>query len=515
MPNIDDSIRKIDNVICRHLDSIEDSSRGAISQDILEQLTKFVNHILLKFYANGSEIEINEENIAKAAEFAQINGKLNTLYKFRNFLQVVTTQFTLDEDGSERLMLKYYQYLLEAKILLSQYYGIQILHNLEKFPLHLDDTLQEYYAKISEKIEQYPAKLSGEGNNKYYIQKIKPLFVNGRIYREITFTPVDDRKNKSKANRVIAFTKLPITNSYASKFHLVQETIEILGKTMPIIIIDGWEIAIRDCEFQNFISIVKGEKKKVPYPEQKMICDFLTKNRYSLTEIIDFPDYAYKRITEKWKSELKTPTFIPVLDYCRNIIQSDVPGQNMLRYLLHSMNNVVIRNQHSNVANRNLSNLYLSNGCKQFDSLPFNRSPLGHNPKLSAVFDCIPHRNKQPELFARFIRNNTEARGQLFTDVNEIVGYTNIEELIKQYNRSLWYGHKPRSNLMLENGHVFINEYKIDTCTIIKKLQELSESGIENYHDDVELWLMLSDYDIDCPEKMLLIICLFSGQSIS
>ena len=514
MPKIDDSIRKIDSVICRHLDSIEDSSRGAISQDILEQLMKFVNHIMLKFYANGSEIEVNEENIDKAAEFAQINGRLNTLYKFRKFLQVVTTQFTLDEDGSERLMLKYYQYLLEAKILLSQYYGIQILHNLEKFPLHLDDTLQEYYANISEKIEQYPTKLNGDGNNKYYIQKIKPLFVNGRIYREITFTPVDDRKNKSKANRVIAFTKLAITNSYASKFHLVQETIEILGKTMPIIIIDGWEVAIRDCEFQNFISVVKGEKKEVPYTEQKMICEFLTKNRYSLTELIDFPDYAYKRITEKWKSELKAPTFTPVLDYCRNIIKSDVPGQNILRYLLHNMNNVIIRNQRGYTPNGNLSNLYLSNGCKQFDSLPFNRSPLGHNPKLSTVFDCIPHNGRKPELFARFIRNNTEAKGKLFTAVDDIVGYSDIEELIRKYNRSLWYGHKPRSNLMLENGHVFINEYKIDTCTIIKKLQELSTSGIEDYHDDVEFWLMFSDYEIDCPEKRHIISNIFSKSKV-
>ena len=113
MPTIDDSIRKIDNVICRHLDEIEDTSRGAISQDILEQLTKFVNHIMLKFYANGRDIDINEENIAKATEFAQVNSDLHTLYKFRNYLNVVTTQYTLDEDGSERLMLKYYQYLLE------------------------------------------------------------------------------------------------------------------------------------------------------------------------------------------------------------------------------------------------------------------------------------------------------------------------------------------------------------------------------------------------------------------
>ena len=56
MPSIDESIKKIDSVICRHLDEIENNSRGAISQDILEQLTKFVNHVMLKFYANGREI---------------------------------------------------------------------------------------------------------------------------------------------------------------------------------------------------------------------------------------------------------------------------------------------------------------------------------------------------------------------------------------------------------------------------------------------------------------------------
>lgn len=514
MPRLDDSIRRIDNVICRHLDNIEDSSRGAISQDILEQLMKFVNHIMLKFYSNGTDIEITEENISRAAEYAQINSELSTLYKFRNFLQVVTTQFTLDEDGSERLMLKYYQYMLEAKNLLHDYFGIDILHNLEKFPLHLDDTLQEYYTKISEKIEQYPVQLTGAGNSKYYIQKIKPLFVNGRIYNEVTFTPVDDRKNKSKANRVIAFTKLSVTHSYASKFHLVQESIEILGKTMPIIIIDGWEVSIRDCEFQNFISLVKGEKRRVSYPEQRTICEFLTKRRYTLTEIIDFPDYAYSRLTEQWRSELKSAVFIPVLDYCRNLIRSKKPGQNILRYLLYSMNNVVIKNQRYGVPNRNLSNLYLSNGCIQFDSLPFNRSPLGHNPKSSAIFECIPYSNKRPELFARYIKNNTEGKGQLFTDVSEITGFTDINRLIREYNSSLWFGHRPRSDLKLENGQVFINEYKLDTCTIIQKLKELASSGVEDYAADVEFWLLFEDYEIDCEEKRNIISRIFSESKV-
>ncbi len=526
MPSIDESIKKIDSVICRHLDEIENNSRGAISQDILEQLTKFVNHIMLKFYANGREIPITTENIAKATEFAQVNSELYTLYIFHNYLEVVTTQYTLDEDGSERLMLKYYQYLLEAKNLIWHYYGIEVLHNIDKFPLHLDDTLQEYYKKISEKIERHPAEFHTDSKDKYYIQKIKPLFVNRKIYYEITFTPIDDRKNKSKSNRVIAFTKLPIKSNYASKFHLVHETIEILGKTMPIIIIDGWEVSIRDCEFQNFIKLINGEKKRVPYPEQRLICEFLTRTKYTLTALMDFPDRAYDKITLEWKNSLKSTVFIPILDYCRELIRNGRNGKNVLRYLLYNMNNVIIKDQYSDgyyskyyekwvhVGNNYLSGLYLSNGCRQFDSLPFNRSPIGHNPKLGAVFDCIPCKDKRPELFARFIRNNTEGKGQLFTDIDELGNFPDYPKLIEKYNDSLYSGHRPESDLMLEHNQVFINSYKLDTCKAIKKLQELAESGIENYSDDVNSWLISDDYEIDCEEKKGIITRIFSESKV-
>lgn len=526
MPSIDESIKKIDSVICRHLDEIENNSRGAISQDILEQLTKFINHIMLKFYANGREIPITTENIAKSTEFAQVNSELYTLYKFHNYLEVVTTQYTLDEDGSERLMLKYYQYLLEAKNLIRHYYGIEVLHNIDKFPLHLDDTLQEYYKKISEKIERHPAEFHTDSKDKYYIQKIKPLFVNRKIYYEITFTPIDDRKNKSKSNRVIAFTKLPIKSNYASKFHLVHETIEILGKTMPIIIIDGWEVSIRDCEFQNFILLIKGEKKRVPYPEQRLICEFLTRTKYTLTDLMDFPDRAYDKITLEWKNSLKSTVFISILYYCRDLIRKGRNGQNVLRYLFYNMNNVIIKSQYSsgyyskyyekwiNAGNNYLSGLYLSNGCRQFDTLPFNRYPIGHNPKLGALFDCIPCKGKRPELFARFIRNNTEGKGHLFTDIDELNNFPDYQRLIESYNNSLWSGHRPASDLMLEHNQVFINDYKLDTCKIIKKLQELAKSGVEDYSGDVEHWLIFDNYKIDCEEKKAIITRIFSKSQV-
>lgn len=112
MLTIDSRIQVIDNAICRHIDSINGSTRGAISQDILTKLISFVEHIMLKFYANGNDIDDSEENINKAVEFTQINGELKTLFKFRNYLKIISIHYTLDENSSERLMLKYYQYLM-------------------------------------------------------------------------------------------------------------------------------------------------------------------------------------------------------------------------------------------------------------------------------------------------------------------------------------------------------------------------------------------------------------------
>lgn len=239
MPIIDDQIRVIDRAICRYLDDIDNSTRAVISQDILGRLKNLVEHVMLKYYAPYIDIEDSEENIEKAAEHTQTDGHLKVLYRFRNYLDIVASHYTLDEDGSERLMLKYYDYLLQIRDILNYDFGISILHNLDKFPLNLDTALQEYYSKIAEKVNKYKAQLAGEGE-KYYIQKLKPFYVNGRRYFEVTFTTAKDRENK--AGRIIAFTRLPVISNYASRFYLQNESIEILGKTMPILLITGWEV---------------------------------------------------------------------------------------------------------------------------------------------------------------------------------------------------------------------------------------------------------------------------------
>jgi hypothetical protein len=82
---------------------------------------------------------------------------------------------------------------------------------------------------------------------------MKPFFVNEQIYYEVTFTTANS--NVSKFDRVIAFTKKDILPNYAIKLTISNHEIEILGKKMPIQIIDDREVSIRPCEIENFAYI--------------------------------------------------------------------------------------------------------------------------------------------------------------------------------------------------------------------------------------------------------------------
>lgn len=514
MPTLDERIRTIDNAICRYLDNLDnnDSIRAVISQDILAQLRKLTEHLMLKFYANGNNLDITADNIKRAAEYSQSDGVLKVLYRFRNYLEIVTAHLTLDEENSERLMLKYYDYLLEIKNIVYYYFKTVILHNLDKFPLNQDTALLEYYTKIAEKIMLYPS-FTSTANDKYYIQKLKPFFINGRRYYEVTFTPATDKVSKSR--RVIAFTSLPVTSNYASKFNLIEEHIEILGKTMPILIITGWEVSIRDCEFKNFGPLLTGVTQKISYPEQKEICNYLTHKGYSLTEIIDFSDAAYNNLINSWRVNLKSDRFIQILTRCREIIRSERSGQNMLRYLLYCMNNTIIKDQRSGSPNDALSNLYLPNGCRPFDRMPFVHSPLNHNPRLGALFESIKIKGREHELLARQIKNNTEISGKIFTPVSELAHYGDVTALANAYYYRLWDGHRERSQIIVNNGFAYINEYKLDTCNIIDKLLALSNIYDPNYRENISFWLEFLYDDVDCEEKSQILMSMFEYSKVA
>ena len=83
------------------------------------------------------------------------------------------------------------------------------------------------------------------------------------------------------------------------------------------------------------------------------------------------------------------------------------------------------------------------------------------------LFNAIPVSGHEHELFARYIKNNTEIEGKLFTPKAEIEGFENIDDLIRQYNAALYYKHTGR-RLEEYKGHIYIKEYAEDSAEIIK-----------------------------------------------
>ena len=179
-----------------------------------------------------------------AVKQAKSNPKLKHLSRFHHFLQVSVSHRVMKEQNAERLMLKYYEYLLRIRTFLHEEYALEVLANLEQFPRETDESLIEYYGKIAEKINLYntPVK-DGFRFDRFYVQRVKPFFVDGKIYYEVAFVPANDYA--SKTDRIIAFTDIEVTSFYAVKFAIANNSVDVLGKNMPIRIIVDWEVNIR------------------------------------------------------------------------------------------------------------------------------------------------------------------------------------------------------------------------------------------------------------------------------
>jgi len=511
---INKQILDIDKLISKNISRFDDTERGLLSQNILSHLRNLIELIFLKIY-NQKENKVLEpiyDNYRIAEKYIKRIGTLRFLYKFHNLLQISTSHYTLDENASERLMLKYYEYLLKIKSFLKQEYNIDIFLNINDFPINTDKTTQEYYKKIAQKLNTFLT--TKPRKDRYYIQKVKPFFIHNEVYYEVTFTKAHERV--SKFDRIIAFTKLEIIHNYAVDLFIRKDYIEVLGEKMPINIIDHWQVSIRPCEFNNFTRIFAlNINIQSSHKEYRELMKFLTETGYSLNEYViqeqHYYDFVKNKVTEGSKIQ-----FFEVLDRCRNLLLSNQPGSNIIRYLLYLMNNKIIKQQTHNESNFKLSDLLLKWGCIPFDQMPFTTSLINHNPRIYDLFECINTQNKEHEFLAKKIQNNTEIEGKLFTPLEEIEKLDGYEALIKKYNNTIY---KPtQSNRIIKKYKdkvFYMQGYVNDTIEIVKILDKLSQDGIENYSNFVKAWLKTTDHTIDCEDKKRFLINIFENSKVA
>ena len=86
-----------------------------MAQNLLSYSRNLVEHIAVKIYGEGRDIVVGLQTIKPAMEYIKRDNKYQFLRSFHGFLQESESHYTPENEGAERLALKYYQYYLLIK----------------------------------------------------------------------------------------------------------------------------------------------------------------------------------------------------------------------------------------------------------------------------------------------------------------------------------------------------------------------------------------------------------------
>lgn len=486
MDTNDKEIINASEAIDEALSRMTKENRGKTSRNILKELRDLNDHIALKIWREIEPLQPMSINKVASKFFEKRDFKYIGI--FDKFLRKSLSHFTPNEDGAERLLIKYYKYLLMHKSLMWNKYKINIIENIDKFLDDTDEQTKEYYKSVANRIEELKdVKIDKGGYDNYYINKVKEFYVNREVYYEVTLEPAEEKPNKF--NRVTAFTKFDINTNYAVALKFIERRISAFDVDLPIKIIVGWRVSIRPCEFNNFAKILNIDLKiQRNHSEYRTLMSILTHEGVSLIDIIDSSreEYLeYKNQVISSTKEKKSKLF-NLFDRCRQMSIRRELGINTIRYLLVTMNNRKIKDQYPFHNGKVLYMLNMSSKCFPFEQMPFSFNPKGHHSNIYEVVNALDFQGREDELLARKVRNNTEQLGILYSAISDLDydgSLEDIKKLVDKYDARLYDGFKPDSKLELFKDHVYQVKYDKDLKFILDKLYELSSDETNCYSE--------------------------------
>ena len=514
MDKFTEKILTPNNVICQNIEKreiLEDD--GLLAQNVLSQLRNYVEAIILKLYSLEHNADFGQESKKQAVKYIKSKDEFVFLKRLHRRLEVTDSHSTVEPEAALRLLWRYYDDLLLCRELLKTKFNLETLTNLDLLPLEEDETLKDYYNKISIEINKWPTySITESPTHRFYIHKKKSFRVNGKKYYELTISEADNKT--TKFDRIIAFTQIDIPVYYAVHLKFKSSKINIINRDMPVSIIVGFKVSTRPCEFDNYFKLL-GHITKIGTKdaEYRELMTYLSQTGRNLTDFLEFDEDDFSKIRNKICKDIKSTPIFDGLLKVRHLYNK--PGYNILTYLLYRLNNKVLRNQFDRSQNEKLSFLYLKYKCIPFDKMPFASNLPEHNSFLSDLFDCIDVIGREHELLGRKIRINTEINAQLYTPLSELNKFQNIEKLIETYNSKLYYKHVKDGSLKLEDGFVFLSGYENNSVYIIQQLLSLSKEKIIGYTDSVNDWLEKSAYVIDDATKQEILQKLFEQSKVA
>lgn len=519
----DKEIHKASETIDKALATMNKTNRGEVALRILNVVRNLNDHIADKVWSDlrpNKPMDINKV----ASKFGEIKGS-QFVARFDKFLRKSVSHFTPDEEGAERLLIKYYQYILQLKKLVYDRYKMNIIKNIDCFLDDLDGQTQEYYRKIAEQVDICYRRSEEVRLDNYYIDRIKPFFVNHNIYYEVTLEIADEKPNKF--NRITAFTKEDIFTNYCVGLNFMDIDVDVFGVEFPIKVITEWHVSIRPCEINNFAKIfyLKTDIQRGS-AEYRALMEYMKDYQMSLIDNINIELVEYnkikKYITDSTKN--KHSHIFDILDKCREICLNNRAGKNILLYLLNKMRNSIIKDQWTDDTDKTYGGLYLSRKCVPFDQHPFSFNPRRHKTHLYDLFECIDvdSEMKKCELLARQINENTNQKSMIFTRMEELSSFGDFEKiksLVDLYNNNLYGRFRPKAELGIYKNYVYNKGHEIATVEIFERLKKLaneSSSYSDNFTEDKidELKEIDNPHRLDDMEKAKILNSMFSQSRV-
>lgn len=519
--HIDQYIKDIDLVLHENIELLSRADRGLLSQNMLGQMRNFLEYIFIKIKSPNEMNPPDRNSIPRGVSHNNAHGP-KWLQNFHKCIQASSSHYTWHKEHSERLMLKYYGYLLRLRVFLKKEYNLEVLDNLNKFPLNQDRSLLSFYEAVAIEIEKKVDYKKDLSRFRYRVIKSKPFFVNDQIYYEISLVNIKSKNGKN--DRVIAFTKCEILDNYAIKISLRNSSINVFNRTMPIQIIENWQVAIRPCELSSIGKIFDISYGNLPLNKENYCwMEFLTQNGMNLLDVLSLDDITYNQIKHDifQKTGQKEKAISNLLDRCRPYIIAQRSASNILKYLLFLMDNDVIRKQLDYRKTCHLlNNLYLSYSCIPFDEMPFCTSLVGHNPSNADLLQCIDTDGQEHQFLARYIHNNIENKGILFTEESELECFANRDTLISTFNATLYddeNGRQTQQRRRIWKDRIFytMRGYVEDSLYIMNRLVSFTGHGIDGYSYTYKDWIQdKSEKDV-CSEKKAILSKLFENNKVA
>ena len=492
----------------------ENRTRDNISRRIVNGLYDLCYAVLV---LNAICLGYTDVNEKLAWELSQFNIETKYLSNFLKGLKYIGSRIP-DSGQSERLMLKYYNYLWEIRRFLKIKFNITVLNNLEKFPLCTDTLDTEYFEMVASSIAVIDLSPKNLRHTRYYIQKKTPFFVNGERYFEITLQLAGIYA--TKFNRITVYTKQNISTNYSIQIAYANAEIILWGIKNEIKVVTNWKVSIDPACLNKLGKILNIDMKlSKNYGEYSSLMDFLTQTGMNLLDMINLREASFKNTLSQIYGQTNTKLFEEILIKLREdyALSSTKEGRHTIRYVLLNLREEILESVLPNAFDKNCltKDLFITSRCYPFEQKPFISNLAGRKTSRGSIRDLLEITNN-PEKYNIVrpyltIENLIRETGELYFDIDSV---GTIEE-IKKYNASLDRWERNNGFLIKEDGGIVsIDSYESTALYILERLLKLSKVPNKGQREANLQYLRKCNINFEDPLKKFALQNLFVNSQI-